>query len=36
MSQEVKSENCEQELNLLRDNLINLDYNVVATILLQQ
>lgn len=24
MSQEVKLENCEQELNLLRDNLINL------------
>jgi len=31
MSQEVKLENCEQELNLLRDNLINLD--IIAMIL---
>lgn len=25
MSQEVKLENCERELNLLKDNLIHLD-----------
>jgi len=33
MSQEVKSVNCKQELNLQRDNLINLNYNVIAMIL---